>query len=164
MDFSPVSAFVTAVPFDWLIIGLTFFLITVATMILGPHYGTALSLSLPISAFLFSLMGHTTPLSEIAAQFASPVARIVMFAIILVIVCVCIYRIVSSLFSPSAYPLQALVIGFETTVSLTVFFVQQPLADLPWWHFGPQVQAIFGNAFALWWLLAAYVGFDFVSA
>ncbi len=161
MDFSPISAALSVLPFDWLIIALTFFLITIATMLIGPHYGTTLSLSLPISTFLFQQVQHTFILDQIAKQFATPAPQIAIFLIILTLVCVCMYRILSNLFSPSAYPIQAILTGLATTITLVVFFVQPPLFDIPWWHFGAYVQKIFGESYRFWWLLGSYVAFAF---
>ena len=96
----------------------------------------------------------------IADQHNSPLLNTVFVLILLAVVFVCMYRITDTYGADSSHPIQALLAGLAVAVVAVVIWLQIPSLDSVW-HFGPQVQALFGAAYRFWWLLIAYIALAF---
>jgi hypothetical protein len=162
MDIHAITGFLGVIPIDWLIVSTAFIIILLGTLVRGTGYATALCLSLPISALLFVGIAHTTFLSTIAQQFSKPFEQAIMFAILLVIMFVCMYRICAT-FDHSASPLTSLIAALATVIVIMVIWIQVlPLDTL--WHPGAQMQSLFGQSYSLFWLLVSYLALAFARS
>ena len=107
--------------------------------------------ALPKTAFLASVIG----------KFGAPTLQAALFAAILVILCIFLYRIVPASFGSGALPVQGLAAGLAVTIVLAVVWLQiSALVSL----FAPSqvVQTVFGPTYAIFWLLVIYGALAFV--
>ncbi|MDP2648684.1 MAG: hypothetical protein Q8P19_02180, partial [bacterium] len=58
---------------------------------------------------------------------------------------------------------QALMAGLATTIIALVVWLQIPSLDAVW-HFGPQIQNVFSEAYRFWWLLISFAALAFVRS
>jgi hypothetical protein len=161
MDIGSSLNALESIPVDWIIIGVFFLLVAADALRAGSAHAIALSVSLPISLFIFQAVPQTAFFGAIAAQFNQPVEQAVLFLIVEAVLFVCVNQM---LFSFERYTslLSSAVSGFAATVVLLVIWVQIP-ALLSVWHFDPQVRAIFSESYRFFWLLASYLALAFIA-
>lgn len=155
MDVSSLSSIATNWPMDWIFIFAFAVVTALDAMRTGPARATALVLSLPAALLVMSQLSNALFLGPLFAQFSSPPAQAAIFAAIAVLLYIATHRLIFT-FSNSLGPLQALVVGFAATAVLLIVWLQVPGLDALW-HFGDQVQAVFGAAYRFWWLVGSYV-------
>jgi hypothetical protein len=162
MDIHSIVGMFAGIPLDWLIAGTALVVMVLGTMLRGTIYPTALSLSLPVALILFNAASHTAFMGGIARQFSTPIEQVVLFAILTVIVFICMYRICTT-FDHSSPPLVALVASLATVIIVIVFWIQiTPLEFL--WRPGAQMQSLFGDQYAFFWLIGAYLALAFARS
>ena len=153
-SFSSFSALVTVWQTDWIIIGAFAALVALDALRAGSSRAAALSLAMPLSVFAFSELSQTIPIAPFLTQFSAPIAQAVLFGIIVAVLFLFIKRILGMWGDNSEGPLQALLAGIACAGVAATVWLQIPALD-SLWHFGPQVQLIFGEAYRLWWLVGA---------
>jgi len=159
MNIQALTHSFAGIPGDWIVIGFALIIVIGFTMLQGSSYATALSLSLPISFVLFQSIDRATFIGGVVGQFSSPGAQAVLFAIITAIMLVLANQAIAS-FESSAPPVSSIICGVATIIILIVFWIQLPALESIW-HFGLQVQSMFGEMARFWWLLGAYVALAF---
>lgn len=155
MDFSSLSSVVTNWPMDWIFIFAFAVITALDAMRTGLARATALVLSLPAALLVMQQIPDAFFLGTLFAQFQSPLAQLAIFLAIAILLFIATHRLIFS-FSNGTGPVQALMVGFAATAVLLVVWLQVPALD-GLWHFGNQVQTVFGVAYRFWWLIGSYV-------
>jgi hypothetical protein len=128
----------------------------------GSAVAVTLTLAAPLALLVTQALSSAAFLGSVAQQFPTGTPQALLFLAVLIAVSILIHRITSS-FSDGGGMLTSLVAGLAVTAVLIVVWIQVPaLQSL--WHFGPQVQAVFGAAYRFWWLLSALLALAFVRS
>lgn len=150
------------IPIDWLLIGVFFVLVAADALRAGSTHATALSVSLPVSLFLYSTLSKTIIIGSFLGQANSSIAQAAIFLILEVILFVCINQMLYS-FEHFTSLLSSTVAAFAATVVVLVIWLQVPaLQSL--WHFDGQIQTIFGASYSFFWLIAAYLALAYAGS
>ena len=161
MNFDPVASLYNAVPTDWMILGAFAIFAAFDCLRSGARRACTLALALPIALLLFSASGKAAFLGGITEQFSTPILEAVLLGILVVVSYVLIGRIGLSWGGESGQTIQAALGGVALTAILTTFWLATPALDALW-RFGPDAQAVFGEAYRFWWLLGSYAVLAFV--
>jgi len=147
-----VIAFFTNLMFDWLIVGALVLLLTLDAARSGSNRVTALALSFPLSASLFSVLPGTLFVGALVAG-ASPFVQGIIALGLVVILFILAYRILDSYGEPSFFlGILAGIAGAVVVVTVWVGFDSVHAL----WKFGPSVTAVFGDTYAVLWILGAF--------
>lgn len=167
MDFSSgytlVANTLTHWPTYWIIIGAIAVFIAFDTLRNGGTRATTLALALPAALFVLEALPKALFIGGVANQFSTPVMQAVLFGIVFIALYLLVYRIVGLYSTSSGAPIEALMTGLAVSVILLVVWLQVPGLD-SLWHFGSQVQAVFGEAYRFWWLAASYLALAFARS
>ena len=155
MNFDALGGVLAQWPIDWILIGAFAAFAALDAIRSGPTRATSLMLSLPAALLLVGNLPNALFIGPLVAQFTTPLAQAGIFAVVTVTLFFVIHRVIFT-FSNGLGPVQALVVGFAATAVLLIVWLQVPGLD-GLWHFGDQVQAVFGSAYRFWWLAASYV-------
>lgn len=155
MDIASFSSIFAHWPTDWILIGAFAAFAALDAMRSGPARAAALVCSLPAALLILQALPKAFLVGGLSAQFATPLAQLGIFIVLAAILYIAIHRIIFT-FSHGTGPIQALIIGLATAIVLAVVLLQIS-AFQSVWHFGDQVQAVFGAAYAFWWLLGSYI-------
>lgn len=163
MNVNAYSAFFSHIPIDWIIIFAFAVLVAFDAMRAGTGRACALSLSLPVTLLLISELSHAVGISSISAQFETSISKALIFGIIFVIAYFLVRRINKSYRDGGGAIIQAILTGISTASILVVIWLQVPELQSVW-HFGTQVQSIFGEAYRFWWIAGSYAALAFVRS
>lgn len=145
---------------DWIIIGVLAIAIALDAIRSGSARAASLALAAPLTLLLFNALSQAMILGAIVVQFSGTSAQMLLFAAIFIAMFLFVNRIVDS-FSENVGIARAAIAGVAATAVLLEVWLQVPgLQSL--WHFGPQIQTMFGEAYRFWWLLIAYAALAFV--
>jgi hypothetical protein len=162
MDLSNLLSVVSSIPVDWLVIGVFFVLVAADALRAGSTRAAALSISLPITLFLFQMIPQTVLLGSLSGQFHSSLEQAIIFFVLEAVLFVCLNHMLFS-FDQYTSLLSSFVAAFVATVVVLVVWTQVPaLQSL--WHFDPQVQAIFGDPYRFLWLIFSYLALAFAGS
>lgn len=156
-------AWVSHLPLDWVFIVIFALLIAFDALRSGSGRAAVLALSLPIAEFLFGLLPKTMFLGKLISSLSNPMAQAGIFLVIFVVIYILAYRLVDTFANGSRGLLLAILSGISATIITVVIWLQEPALQAIW-HFSPLVQNIFGAAYALFWLLGAYLMLAFVGS
>ena len=148
-------------PVDWFVLGLVMVAAAIDAFRGGTLRAAVFSLAAPLAVFVYAALPKTAFLARAVAKLETPALQAALFAVILVILCILLYRIVPASFGSGALPMQGLAAGLAVTIVLAVVWLQIPaLISL----FAPSqvVQMVFGQTYAIFWLLVAYGALAFV--
>ncbi len=161
MDFGGAFSSLSQIPLDWLIIGVFFVLVTIDAIRAGSVRAASLAISFPLSVYLYQLLSQSILISTIDKQFSSNLEQVLIFAILEVVVFVCLHQM---LYSFDAYTsiISAVVCGLAATVAVLSVWTNLPILQ-SLWHFTPQVQGVFGTSYRFFWLIAAYLALAFIG-
>lgn len=153
MDISTLTSYVPALSADWIIVGALVLFFTFDALRAGPSRLTALALALPIALLLSESMMTTAYIGTLVAQSA-PALQTGAFIVLALGLFIALYRIVDS-GRDSSNALLALLAGVGATAIVIVVLLQLPAATVPW-TFSDSFNTIFGEAYRLFWFIAAY--------
>ena len=162
MGVNSLSTILAHWPVDWILLGALAGLIALDALRSGSARAASLILALPATVFVNSTLPRAIFIGPLVAKFGTSTEQLVILAVIFVILYIAIHRIVFT-FSDSGGPLQALIAGLAAAIVAVVFWLQIPGLESIW-HFGTQVQTVFGEAYRFWWLILAYLGIAFVRS
>jgi hypothetical protein len=162
MNFGASFSAFSHIPIDWLIIGIFFVVVFTDAVRAGSIRAAAISLSFPLSAFLYQMIPQTTLFSTISGQFSSSLDQALLFAILEAVVFVCVHQMLSS-FNAYASIFSATVSALCATVVVLVIWTQMPVLQSVW-HFDSTIQVIFGASYRLFWIIASYLALAFIGA
>lgn len=160
MNLAALMSVFSNIPLDWVVIAVFAFIMAADALRGGPSRATALALALPLTLLVAGALPDARLMGGIASQLTSPLLSVIFDGILLVIVFICMYRITDTYSADSAHPIQALFSGVAVAAIAVVVWLQIPALDSVW-HFGPQIQALFGEVYRFWWLLIAYIALAF---
>ena len=106
--------------------------------------------------YVLDTLPNTFFVSKITHQLSGSLVQLVLALATFLVLFILVYRTLSGGFLRSALPVTALVASFAATV-IVVVFLNSILGQNSIWHFGPQVQAIFGATYGLYWILVSYL-------
>ncbi len=161
MNIDAITGVFSSIPKDWLILGIFALFASFDAVHSGARRICILALSLPATVFLINSLPDSAVLGSIAGQFSTPVLGAILFFIVLVIMYVIVGRIGIAFGSGGGQALQAALSGVALSALVVTFWIQIPALDSIW-HFGTQVQDIFGDGYRLFWLLGSYATLAFV--
>ncbi|MBI2610413.1 hypothetical protein HYW60_00540 [Candidatus Kaiserbacteria bacterium] len=165
MDFSSgytlVANFFSAIPTDWFIIGGIVLLSAFDCVRTGVRRVSQIALAFPLSALLMQNLPKAFILGEAAAQFSTPLMQALLLGFVFAVLYVLIGRIGISWGGEEGQPIQAALAGVASAGIVTTMWIATPALD-SLWHFGPQVQEIFGEAYRFWWLLGSLAALAYV--
>lgn len=161
MDLSGIGNFFAYIPLDWIIIAALAILLAFDCLRSGTKRVIALSLAFPLAYLLFASISSARFLSSLSAQSASPMLQSLLFGAILVGMYFMMRRISSGYGRSEIALAQSAIASLAASAIVIVIWLQVPALQSIW-HFGPQIQAVFGEAYKFWWLLAAYAALAFV--
>lgn len=163
MNLDAISGFFSHVPTDWIIIIVLAILLAFDALRSGFGRANALALCLPATLFLFGALPHAKILSRVVGLFGTPLLKAVLIGIVFAAAYLLVRRIAPSYSTGSTPVIQALLAGTASAIVLVVVWLSVP--DLQSvWRFGPQVQAVFGEAYRFWWLAFSYTTLAFVRS
>lgn len=129
----------------------------------GSNRSVALSLSLPLSAFLVAQIPNTAFLSNLSQQLSSPSLQGIEFGVVFVLTLVLVHRIISPYNAGGSGIFLAALTGAATAVIFAVSWLAIP-SLLGLYPLNGTVELIFGESYRLFWILAGYLVFAFVRA
>lgn len=163
MTLDTASGFFSHIPMDWILIAAAAIFIALDALRSGSGRASALALSLPAALFLIAELPHAKILSGITAQFGTSALKSVLFGIVFAIAYVLVRKMSTSYATNSGEVLQAIIAGIAASAVLVVVWLQvSELQSV--WHFGAQVQSIFGEQYRLWWVAGAYAALAYVRS
>jgi hypothetical protein len=156
----PTTNLLSHWPTDWIVVGALAALIALDALRSGSARAIAVAIAAPLALVLSSTLSSAFLFVSIAPQLQSPAAQALTVGVLFVLLFFLIHRLVRS-FGELGGPLQALVAGIAAAAVVLVVWQQVPaLQSL--WHFGPQVQLVFGATYRFWWMLLAYAGLAYI--
>lgn len=156
-----LSSILGAVPLDWLILGGILIGIALDTLKSGMGRAVAIAVSLPVTAFLFSLTESAFLLSAAGGFLNSAMMRLGLFAVLAGGMYFLVRRMgLDYIDVGHGAPVQALLTGAAATVVFVVVWLQIPLLT-DFWRFSDQVNAVFLEPYRLIWLIGAYLALVF---
>src|SRR3989344_5979562 len=163
MNLEAVTSLFAHFPTDWIIIVVLSIFIAFDALRSGLGRVTALALSLPATLFLAGSLSQARILSGVAGQFSTPLLKAVLFGIVFAAAYLLVRRMAPSYATGSGEVIQALLAGVAGTITLVIVWLQVPELQAVW-HFGSQVQAVFGEAYRFWWIALSYLVLAFVRS
>lgn len=149
---SAITSWFTSVPLDWIILAAFGAIVTIDAIRSGTTRATALALALPVAAFLLTLSGSTAFIGPITS--ASEMTQAIAFLALTVAVFVLAYRGMG--YGDEGSPLQSVMAGVGTTViAISVWVSTDVLRTM--WDFSPSIDAVFGSAYAVFWIVGGLV-------
>ena len=148
---------------DWSII---FSLVVIVTAI-AVKWGTAracvIAVTLPVSAFIYTLVHDGFLVSSIDSHLSSPLMQSGIFAIISIFVYIMTHRMYRNYVNEGESIIFALLAGIATTCIILVVWIHTP-ALTSIWNFIPMIDTIFGATYALWWMLISLLVLGYVRS
>jgi len=163
MTLDAATGFFSYIPVDWIIIVVLAIFIAFDALRSGFGKVTALALSLPATLFLSAALEHARILSGVAEQFSSPGLKAALFGVVFVAVYLLVRKMSARYTSNSGEIIQALMAGVAAAAVLVVVWLAAPELQAIW-HFGPQVHAVFGEAYRFWWVALSYLMLAYVRS
>lgn len=161
MNLDAIINIFSSIPTDWMIVGVFALLASLEAVSSGSRRICLLALSLPTTVLLINSLHDSAVLGNIAGQFSTPMLGTILFFVALVIMYAIISKIGIAWGGEAGQSLQAALAGVAITALAVVFWIQVPALD-PIWHFGTQVQGIFGENYRFFWLIGSYASLAFV--
>ena len=154
-------SFFKSIPLDLVVFGGIIIVIALDGLRSGLGRALAISLALPLSLLMYSLVGKAIVISTLTFLFATPTAEAITFGVIVILMYLLLRRMgFNYIDSGVGEPIQSLLAGAAVAVIFAIVWLQLPILDT-FWNFGNNVKAVFSDDFKLWWLLGAYVGLAF---
>lgn len=158
-----VANSLSSIPIDWIVIVSFAILIAFDAIRSGAGRACALALSLPTTLFLISELPQAKVLSGITGQFATPALKAILFGIVFAASYILVRRMSSPYRNNNGASIQAIIAGVATVAIVIVVWLQVPeLQSI--WHFGSQVQSVFGEAYRFWWVAGAFAALAFTES
>jgi len=163
MDFGAITGTFANIPMDWIILGVVALLAAFDVVRAGSRRVTTFALALPVALLAFSALGQAAVLGPITAGLSLSYAQALFFIALVFIMYILIGRIGISYGSGPGQPIQAALAGVALAAITTVVWIQvSPLDSI--WHFGSQVQSLFGESYRFWWLIGSYMALAFARS
>lgn len=153
MNASALTAFVTHIPTDWIVLAAFAVAASIEAIKCGSGRTTAFALSLPLALIALQWLPATSILGPLSKQFSTPMLQAVLFLLFAAVFFALTYRIVKT-YSPMDRAARGVGAGLAAAAALAVVWLRAP-ALVALWHPNPQISALFGASYGLLWLLGA---------
>ena len=153
MDSSAVTGVISGIPTDWIIIGIALILLALIAMYSGVANLVALSIATLLTSAFIPLIPQAKFLSSFAERAQDPSSQPVVFIALFIPLFIMMRWVTRDTFEDTG-PVQAIMAAFATVIIVIVTWQQMP-ALVGIWDFGGLVEALFNEAYRLWWLLGA---------
>ncbi len=153
MGIDAISSTFSGIPIDWIILGVFAVLAAFISLRSGTGHACTLALSLPLAALFTKLLPSAAFVGGMIPS--DPTTEAFLFLGVLVVTCILVSRISASWDGGGGRPIQAALAGVAGTAILVTFWIMTPALDTLW-HFGPQIQDLFGESYRFWWLIGSY--------
>ena len=160
-SFAPAANFFASIPTDWLLIGAFAVLVTFDTLKNGARRSCTVALALPIAAFLAGALPQSEIVGPLYVQSSTPIFTVGLFAALFIATYALISRFGLSWGDDAGQALHAALAGVAATAIVITMWIATPSLD-GLWHFGSQVQNIFGEGYRFFWIFASYAVLAFV--
>lgn len=148
---------------DWIIILSLVVIFTAVAIKWGTARTCVMALTLPVSAFLYTLVHDGFLLSTLDAKLTSPILQSALFGIICIFVYIMTHRMYRSYTNEGEHLLLAFLAGIATTCITLVVWIHTPaLASI--WSFLPLINMIFGASYALWWMIVSLLLLGYIRS
>ena len=161
MELDSISTIYSNIPTDWMIIGVFAIFAAFDCLRSGARRIATLAVALPVTTLFAGLLPQTVILGGFLTQFANPFLDSIIFGSLFVVLYMLIARLDFAWGSEEGQTIQAAIAGVAAAAIVTTFWVMVPALD-SLWHFGPQVQSIFGEGYRFLWLIGSYAFLGFV--
>lgn len=129
----------------------------------GTARAATLAVVFPLTFFFSGILSHVAILGPMTAKITAPFMQAAIFGLLFAVLFFLVYRIMYAFGGSGSMPFASVVASLAATIITLVVWLQVPALQSVW-HFGPQIQAVFGVAYAFWWLIAAYLLMAFVRS
>ena len=161
MNLDAATALFSGIPYDWLALGSIAVFIALDSLRSGIGRACAISLALPVSLVLYSLVVKTVGLNDFTLLTSSATAQLSTFGVIALGTYLLVRRIaLEYVESGRGEPIQALLAGAAATAVLVVVWLQLPMTGEVS-ALNPSIQAIFAEQYRFIWLLGSYLALAF---
>ncbi len=154
MDISSITASLFGLSVDFVVIGGLVLLAVIVMMRSGTGHATALALSFPMAALLYSAVPSAYMIGPFLEKMDAPGMDAVVYGLLFVLTVTLIYRIVTCYDSLTGGSILGILTGISVTILLIVTWLQIPaLSEL--YQLTPPLPMIFAEQFRLYWTIAA---------
>jgi len=161
--FASTTAFIAHPPVDWVILFFFALIVMIDALRNGTARAATLSVVFPLTFFFFGILSHAAIFGQVIEKVSAPLTHAAVFGVLFAVLFFLVYRIMYALGSSGSMPFASAVATLASTIITLVVWLQVPALQSVW-HFGPQIQAVFGIAYAFWWLIAAYLLMAFIRS
>ncbi len=155
-DLTQFSLSTGGFPIDWIVIAVFACVVALETFRAGSNRAAALALALPAALMVLAALPTAFFIGPMVSQFSGGMQGAVLFSVVLFGLFILIHKMFGFYGDSSGSFFQALIAGIATAAIAIVVWLQEPALQALW-HFGPQVQAVFAEAYRFWWILLAYI-------
>lgn len=161
MDMSAIVDFFTRIPTDWIILFAIAAFGALDTLRSGAARVCAAALAFPVTAFVAPLVTKTAFIAPFATQLPAQWGGAGIFILVFIVMFVFIRRMCGVWSMNTSGAIQALLSGIALAIIVACVWVGTEALEGVVWHFGTQVQHLFGETWSLWWMLGAYAALAF---
>ena len=162
MNLSALSNIFTHIPTDWMIIAVFAILVAFDSLRNGLGRANALAISLPMAMLLSISLPAAQLIGGAAGQLTSSVSQSILFVAVSFATYFLVRHINSQYGGNEGAIIQSLISGVATAAMVVVVWLQMSQLQSVW-HFGPQVQVVFGEIYRFWWLIGSLIALAFVQ-
>ena len=141
---------------DWVSLGLFAVVVTLVTIRWGTQYAVAFSLAAPLTLFIYNALPWTAFIGPYTSRLVNPPVQAIVVVGILVALFVLINRMMPHAATMGSFPIQAILTGLATAIVVVVVVLQFPALG-NYIDLSPLIHTIFGPAYNIFWLIAAYI-------
>ena len=147
---------VSLLPMDWVILALFAVVVTIVTLRAGTQYAVAFSLAAPMVVFIYNALPWTAFVGQYTSRFVQPSVQAIFVGFLLITLLALIYRMMPYSGVTGSLPIQAILAGFAAAVILAVVLLQFPALSV-FIQPSPLMHTVFGPAYGVFWIIAAYL-------
>ena len=136
-------------------------------MAIAIKWGTAracvVAVTMPVSAFMYSLINDSIGTSSIVSHFNFPITQSLEFIGIMVFVYIMTHRMYRSYAGEGERLWLAFLAGVATSAVVLVVWVHTPALGIIW-EFSSQTKSVFGTNYAFWWMIISLLTLGYVRS
>lgn len=161
MGLDAITGFFSHIPTDWILILAFAALVAFDTMRSGSGRAAALALTAPVAIVLAGQLSQAALVSHVMQRFTAPVFMATAVCAVFVLTYILVRRMGITHSNNNGQVIQALMAGSAAAAVLVAVWLQVPELQSVW-HFGSQVQTVFGEQYRFWWIIGSYVALAFI--
>ena len=158
-----LTYFFTTLPADWIILGVFALIMLIDALRVGSGRIATLAISGLIVFLVTETIPHAAFLGPVSERLSTPVLQAAFFGAVFVLIFILLCRIFTDYGEENGQPLGAVFAAIAVTALVVLVWVQVPALGAIW-HFGSQVQVVFGEPYRFWWLLTSLAALAFAKA